>query len=85
LSEGKTKVVGPPRRKNEGGAGQNFLKVTQNNLRKAKRRSNEGPAKENPGLRWTRAPTRRLRVGHVVQVQVQVQVLVQALVLALAT
>ena len=51
LSEGKTKVVGPPRRKNEGGAGQNFLKVTQNNLRKAKRRSNEGPAKENPGLR----------------------------------
>jgi len=52
LSEGKTKVVGPPRRKNEGGAGQNFLKVTQYNLRKAKRRSNEGPAKENPGLRW---------------------------------
>ena len=54
LSEGKTKVVGPPRRKNEGGAGQNFLKVTQNNLRKAKRRSNEGPAKENPGLRQAR-------------------------------
>ena len=44
-------VVWQPRRKNEGGAGQNFLKMTQNNLRKAKRRSNEGPAKENPGLR----------------------------------
>ena len=51
LSEGKTKVVGPPRRKNERGARQNFLKVTQNNLRKGKQRSNEGPAKENPGLR----------------------------------
>jgi hypothetical protein len=52
-------------------------------------RSTRSPSLRSPTWTWTRAPTRRLRVGHVVQVQVQVQVqvlvLVQALVLALAT